>query len=171
MANDEHVTEIWLAVDTSEPPIAYPLRSKGSGAPERLEVEILGPTATARLEIEAEEARTWAGELFAAVSQAYREATGDPHALSDEEAASLGAAGTGYMPGPGFNLRADDNGPARVRFTVVVEIAGQSLHTSLLRESLVNQMTRDFNVDRLAVSEGEPLSGSLDTPRTTASLP
>lgn len=113
-----------------------------------------------RVELGIEEARNWAAELFGAVSSAYREATGDPHALSDDEVASLDAAGTGYVAGPGFNLRADGKGPARLRFSLVVDIAGQSLHSALLRESLVNQLTKDFNVAHVAVSGGERCRGA-----------
>jgi hypothetical protein len=170
MGTDKHMTEIWLAADVNEPPIAWPLQ-RGSEPPDRIEVEITGPTATLRIEVDITEARNWAAELFACVSAAYREATGDPHALSEDEVASLNAAGTGYIAGPGFGLRADDNGPARLRFNIVVEIAGQSLNSSLLRETLVERITGDFNVAHVAVSGGEPQSGSIDAPCAPASHP
>ncbi len=85
----EHRTEIWLVADTTEEPIAYPLSTTATDA---LEVETTGASATLRLELKMSEARLWAAELFSAVSIAYREATWDPHALSDEEIASLSAS-------------------------------------------------------------------------------
>jgi hypothetical protein len=48
-----------------------------------------GRPSTCALELEAEGARLWAAELFAAVSIAYREATGDRSALDDGEIAGL----------------------------------------------------------------------------------
>lgn len=51
------------------------------------------------LQVPLERAREWAGELFGAVSVAYREATGDPHALSDQELALLPPADA-YDPAP-----------------------------------------------------------------------
>jgi len=81
-------TEIWLSVDTEEDPIAYALQ-RGSERPDRIEVEITGPSTTLRLGLPMAEARVWAAELFSAVSLAYREATGDPSALSYWELSSL----------------------------------------------------------------------------------
>jgi hypothetical protein len=49
-------------------------------------------------------ARSWAGELYEAVSVAHREATGDPHALTDLELSSL------------------QEHPARIRFHLALDI-------------------------------------------------
>jgi hypothetical protein len=81
-------TEIWLMVDADEDPIAYALTT-GADARRLIGVEITGPTVTARLQIGMPDARLWAAELFAAVSVVYRQATGDPLALSDPEITSL----------------------------------------------------------------------------------
>ncbi len=58
-----------------------------------------------------------------------------------------------------------------MRFDAEVEIAGMSLHTSLLRDSIVERLREGFNVDRIAVSDGVPLSGKIDEAATAASLP
>lgn len=84
-------TDIRFAVDTEEVPLCYPEGCRP--AAERIVVEIAGPHLLVTLVLPTETAREWAGELFAGVSLAYREATGDPHAMSDEELAGFTRAG------------------------------------------------------------------------------
>ena len=93
--------ELRLPVDGAEAPFAYP---DGEGCLS-LEVALLGG-GYASLVFPTGDARRWAGEAFAAISVAYREATGDPHALSDEELAALPPA-EGYNPGPGLHVCAE----------------------------------------------------------------
>jgi hypothetical protein len=123
-----------------------------------LAVEIAGPGVLATLVLPVADAREWAGELFAAVSVAYRELTGDPHALSDDELAALPAADS-YQPGPGLLLAGDDTSPARARFHVVLDIEAELLSTGGLRAAIVEALTERFNVARVAVSAGEPIAG------------
>jgi hypothetical protein len=85
------VVELRFAVDATEAPLAYPqLTYPDPDVVDHLEVELAGPGLLATLVVPVADARSWAGELFSAISVAYREATGDPHALSDFELASLG---------------------------------------------------------------------------------
>ena len=80
-------TELRIPIDATEAPIAYP---DSSGEVTDLAVEMAGPAGLlATLVLPIQHAREWAAELFAAVSVAYREVTGDPHAMSDHELASL----------------------------------------------------------------------------------
>ncbi len=90
----------------------------------------------AELLVPIERARAWAGELFAAVSTAYAEATGDPHALSHEELAGLPDP-EGYQPASSLCLMAEGDEPARMRFQVALTIAGQFLSDEELRAALV----------------------------------
>lgn len=94
------------------------------------------------------------------MSAAYREATGDPHALSDFELASLPAADS-YHPGGGLLVEGDDDRPARVRFHIAVDIGGICLSTATLRADLAEALTERFNVTRVAISEGEPRAGRV----------
>jgi len=71
-----HTTvELRFTVDATEAPLVYP------DAVEDLAVELAGPGQRATLVLPIDKARSWAGELFA-VAVAYREATGNPHALA-----------------------------------------------------------------------------------------
>ena len=156
------VVELRFAVDATEAPLAYPqLCYPDPDVVGQLEVELAGPGLLATLILPIDQARTWAGELFSAVAVAYREATGDPHALTDLELASLPPA-DGYDPGPGvLVVGADDDNPARVRFHIAVDIAGHSMSTAELRAGIVEHLADRFNVAHMAVSVGEPLAGRL----------
>lgn len=154
--------ELRFAVDAAEAPLAYPMLTyPDPDVVEHLEVELAGPGLLATLVLPIGEARIWAGELFNAVSVAYREATGDPHALTDYELACLPPADS-YDPGPGvLVVDDDDDTPARIRFHVAVDIAGHCLSTSSLRAGLVEHLAERFNVAQVAVSEGETLAGRV----------
>ena len=147
--------ELRLPVDAGEPPLGY---ADHEGA---LAVEVLlaagGYTA---LILPTDTARAWAGELFAAVAVAHREATGDPHALTDLELAELGDP-DGYDPGPGILVQADRDAPARVRFHLLVDVQGDCLSTADLRAALVEALTGRFNTAHIAVSAGEPVCGRV----------
>lgn len=148
--------EIRIPVDATEAPIAF---EDSVPEPTDLAVEVAGPAGLlATLVLPIERAREWAAELFQAVSVAYREITGDPHALSDFELASLPPANE-YSPGPGVMLTGDEEAPARARFHVAVEIEGEFLSTGGLRAALVEALVERFNVSRVAVSAGEPTAG------------
>jgi len=151
--------ELRFTVDGREPPLVYP-DSTHVEPVEDLAVEVAGPGVLATLVLPVGQARTWAGELFAAVAVAYREATGDPHALTDFELANLPAA-DGYDPGPGRLVEGDDDSPARVRFHLAVDIDGLCLSTTALRAGLVDALTGRFNVTRIGVSQGEPRAGHI----------
>ncbi len=151
--------ELRFVVDGREAPLVYP-DSTHVQPVEDLAVDISGPGVLATLILPLGQARTWAGELFAAVAVAYREATGDPHALTDFELASLPAA-DGYDPGPGLLVQGDDDRPARVRFHIAVDIDGICLSTADLRAALVEALSEGFNTTRVAVSEGEPMTGRV----------
>ena len=123
--------ELRFAVDATEAPLVYP--DSCSEPVEDLAVELAGPGLLATPVLPLDQARSWAGELFSAVSVAHREATGDPHALTDFELASLGGPNA-YDLGPGVLVVGDDDDtPARVRFYLAVEIAGHCLSTADLR--------------------------------------
>jgi hypothetical protein len=94
-----------------------------------LAVEMAGPAGLlATLVLPIGTAREWAAELFAAVSVAYREATGDPHALTDFELASLPPADE-YNPGAGLIVHGNETESARARFHIDVEIEAEFLST------------------------------------------
>src|SRR5260370_577788 len=116
--------ELRFSVDADEPPLAYP---DGPWPPpahaEALAVQVAGPGLRATLVLPMDAARWWAGELYAAVSVAYREATGDPHALSDAELAALPPAES-WRPGPGLLLEGVGAAPARVRFHIALDVQG-----------------------------------------------
>jgi hypothetical protein len=105
------------------------------------------------------------GELFASVASAYREATGDPHAMSDEQIAGL--TKTGYDPLPGVHVSGDQSCPARVRFEVAFDVLGISLSTGRLRAAIVAALEENFQTDHICVSDGQPITGDsegLETP-------
>jgi hypothetical protein len=120
-----------------------------------------------------DQARSWAGEVFAAISAAYREATGDPHALSDAELATLPPADA-YGPGPGAHFCGDDHGPAVVRFHIAIDVQGECLDAGPIRAGLVEHLTERFNTTRVAVSAGFAISGQVSPapgPDRTAGRP
>jgi hypothetical protein len=150
--------ELRIPIDAAEAPIAFE-DTYPDGTD--LAVELAGPAgllATLVLPINA--AREWAGELFAAVSVAYREVTGDPHALSDFDLANLPPADE-YNPGAGLIIHSDEHQPARARFHVEVEIEAEFLSTGGLRAALVEAISERFNVTRVAVSAGEATAGTI----------
>ena len=92
------------------------------------------------------------------MSVAYREVTGDPHALTDDEIASLPPPDA-YQPGPGLLLAGDDASPARARFHIAVDIEAEFLSTGGLRAAIVEALCERFNVAQVGVSAGEPIAG------------
>ena len=146
--------ELRLPVDGGEAPFAYP---DGEGCLS-LEVALLGG-GYASLVLPTGDARRWAGEAFAAISVAYREATGDPHALSDEDLALLPPPAESYRPGPGLHVCAEGEGPAVLRFHLVVDIAGECLDAGALRAALVEELAERFGTTRVAVDGGSVLAG------------
>jgi hypothetical protein len=145
--------ELRLPIDGAEAPFAYP----DTGGCLALEVA-LSPGGYASLVLAADEARRWAGEAFAAISAAYWEVTADPHALSEEELAGLPPA-RAYHPGAGLHLCAGGEGPAVMRFHLVVDVAGECLDEALLRSALVEEISERFNTARVAVSAAFAISG------------
>jgi hypothetical protein len=155
------MVELRFTVDATEPPLAYPgVSYPETAAVEDLEVELAGPGVLATLVVPLRDARAWAGELFGAVAVAYREATGDPHALTDFELAELGNLDA-YDPGPGVLVQGDDDAPARVRFHVAIDICGACLSTADLRAGIVEHLAGRFHVAHVGVSQGEPLAGCV----------
>jgi hypothetical protein len=149
-------TELRFWVDAEEAPLCYP---DGDPDLENLVVEVAGPAVLATLVLPLDKARQWAGELFAALSLAYREATGDPHALCEDEIAGLTTVG--YDPPPGVHVAGDERAPARVRFAVSFDVCGLSLSTGRLRAAIVRALQESFWTDHVAVSEGQPITGTL----------
>lgn len=145
--------ELRLPVQAANTPVAYP----DAGGWLALEVALSGG-GHANLVLATEQARRWAGDVFAAVSAAYREATGDPHALSDDEIAALPPADT-YDPGPGLHFYSEGDRPAVVGFHVEVDIEGECLGSAHLRAALVEYISARFNTTRVAVSEGFAIAG------------
>jgi hypothetical protein len=158
MAEQAVRAELRIPIDANEAPIAF--EDTYPDATD-LAIEMAGPAgllATLVLPISA--AREWAGELFAAVSVAYREVTGDPHALTDFELANLPPADS-YDPGPGAIVHSDNDSAARARFHIDVEIEADFLSTGGLRAALVEAISERFNTTRIAVSAGEPTGGTI----------
>jgi hypothetical protein len=150
-------TDIRFAVDTEEMPFSYP-EWRGQVA-QRLVVEVPGRHLLVSFVLPIETAREWAGELFAGVSSAYREATGDPHAMSADEVAGFTRAG--YDPPPGVHVSGEECSPARVRFEVAFDVLGLSLSTGNLRAAIVTALEENFQADRICVSEGRPITGTV----------
>jgi hypothetical protein len=150
----EPSVEVRFTVDATEPR-AYARDDEG------FDVEVLGPGGWATLTPPLD-AREWAGELYAAVSVAHREATGDSHALTDDELAAF--APDGYDAAPGILVVGDGDERAVVRIHLVVDVAGDCLSTSALREELVDRVTVAFNTTRVAASAGEVRCGSVWQP-------
>jgi hypothetical protein len=150
--------ELRIPIDATEAPIAF---EDSVPDPTDLAVEMAGPAGlltTLVLPIEA--AREWAAELFAAVSVAYREVTGDPRALTDSELAALPPADV-YHPGSGLIVHGNEHEPARARFHLEVEIQAEFLSTASLRAALVEAIAERFNTTRIAVSAGEATAGTV----------
>jgi hypothetical protein len=153
--------ELRFSVDADEPPLAYPDDPWPTPADaEALAVQVAGPGLRATLVLPMDAARWWAGELYAAVSVAYRQATGDPHALSDEELAALPPAES-YAPGPGLLVEGEGATPARVRFHIALDVEGAMVNTEAWRAALVEMLLDRFGLAGVAVSAGEPLAGRL----------
>jgi hypothetical protein len=153
--------ELRIPIDATEAPIAF-----ADTYPDAtdLAVEMAGPAGLlATLVLPISQAREWAGELFQAVSVAYREVTGDPHALTDHELASLPPANA-YEPGAGLIVHGDEHEPARARFHVEVEIEAEFLSTGGLRAALVEALAERFNTTKVAVSAGEATAGTILRP-------
>jgi len=149
-------TEMRFFVDADEAPLCYP---EGHSDPENLALEVAGPSVLATLVVRVDRAREWAAELFGAVSVAYRELTGDPHALSDEAIAGL--TKVGYDPPFGILVSGDECSPARVRFEVSFDVLGLSLSTGRLRAAIVEALEESFQTDHIRVSEGRPITGEV----------
>jgi hypothetical protein len=155
------VCELRLTVDTNEPPLAWAEHAWPGHQPEQIAVGLIAAGVAATLVVPISSARAWAGELFSAVAVAYREATGDPHALTDAELAELDDPDA-YDPGPGVLARGeDDEHPARVRFHIALDIRGQCLSTADLRAAVVEHLAGRFNVAHLAVSSGDVVAGRV----------
>jgi hypothetical protein len=150
--------EIRIPIDAAEAPNAF--EDTYPDATD-LAVEMAGPAGLlATLVLPIGQARQWAGELFQAVSVAYREVTGDPHALTDFELASLPPVDE-YNPAAGLIIHGNDDSPARARFHLEVEIEAEFLSTGGLRAALVEALTERFNTTRVAVSAGEATAGTI----------
>jgi hypothetical protein len=145
--------ELRLPVEAADAPFAYP-DADGCLA---VEVALTGG-GYASLVLAVDQAPNWAGEVFAAISTAYREATGDPDALSEDELAALPPADV-YRPGPGTHFCGEGDRPAVVRFHVVVDVEGECLDAGPLRAALVEHISERVNTTRVAVSEGFAIAG------------
>jgi hypothetical protein len=150
-------TDIRFAVDTEEMPLSYP-EWRGQAA-QRLVVEVPGRHLLVSFVLPTETAREWAGELFAGVASAYREATGDPHAMSAEEVAGFTRAG--YDPPAGIHVSGEECSPARVRFEVAFDVLGLSLSIGNLRAAIVAALQENFQTDHICVSDGQPITGTV----------
>jgi hypothetical protein len=149
-------TEMRFQVDADEAPLCYP---EGHPDPENLAVEVAGPTVLATLVLPVDKAREWAGELFGAVSVAYRELTGDPHALSDGEITGLRKAVCGHLGG--VLVTGDGCCSARVHFEVSFDVLGTCLSTGGLRAAIVEALEESFQTDHIRVSDGQPITGTV----------
>jgi hypothetical protein len=125
------VLELRLPVDVDEAPLGY----DDYGGTLAIEVMLAGG-GYANLILPATGARAWAGELFAAVTTAHREATGDPHALTDLDLAELPDPDA-YEPASTLHLAGTETAPARIRFVIALTIEGLSLQDADLRAAIV----------------------------------
>ena len=147
--------ELRVGVDTAEAALGY---DDGAG---RLAVDIaLQPAGVATLVLDVDQARAWAGGLFAAVSVAYREATGDPHALTDHELAALPSPDR-YTRSGGTVVHGTPCQPAQVRFTIALTVQGQVLNTAALAEAIVETLTDRFRPVDVRVDAGTPITGTV----------
>ncbi|MGH9247877.1 MAG: hypothetical protein ACRD29_26900 [Acidimicrobiales bacterium] len=147
------VLELRLPVDVDEAPLGYD-DYDGTLA---IEVALTGG-GYANLILPVNGARAWAGELFAAVTVAHREATGDPHALTDAELGELGDPDA-YQPASTLALAGTEDELARMRFVIALTIQGLSLHDADLRAAIVEDLTARFNTVHVAVSNGQAVAG------------
>jgi len=145
--------ELRLPVEVTEAPLGY----DDHGGTLAIEVMLAGG-GYANLILPVDGARAWAGELFAAVTVAHREATGDPHALTDAELAELPHPDA-YQPASTLGLAGTDTEPARMRFVIALTIEGLSLHDADLRAAIVEDLTARFNTVAVAVTNGQRLDG------------
>jgi hypothetical protein len=145
--------ELRLPVDVSEPPLGYD-DFDGNLA---VEVMLAGGGYT-NLVLPVDGARAWAGELFAAVTTAHREATGDPHGLTDRELAELPDPNA-YEPASTLALAGTEAEPARMRFVIALTIQGQFLHDADLRAAIVENLLGRFNTVHVAVTNGQAVAG------------
>lgn len=147
--------ELRLPIDATNRPLGYP------NPDDTLDIEIALDTDAGflNLVLPVETARMWAGDLFGAVTVAHREATGDPHALSDLDLAAMPDP-HGYQPKMTLALHADEHGPARMRFHVAVEIPGQILNDADLRAALVEALQARFPTSHIAMSNGQRVAGT-----------
>lgn len=113
----------------------------------------------ANLVLPVDGARAWAGELFGAVTVAHREATGDPHALTDAELAELPDP-EGYEPASTLALAGTEAEPARMRFVIALTVEGRFLHDADLRAAIVEDLTARFNTAHVAVTNGQAVTGT-----------
>lgn len=155
MTAEPIAVELRVGVDAAEAALGY---HDGDG---RLAVDIaLDPAGVATLVLPVDDAREWAGGLFASVSVAYREATGDPHALTDAELAALPPADR-YMRGGGTVVHGTPHQPAQVRFRIALTLQGQVLATATLAEAIIEALTERFWPLDVRVDDGTPIAGSV----------
>lgn len=147
--------ELRLPIDAGDPPLGY------ANPDDTIDIELaLGNgTGFVNLVLPVETARMWASDLFGAVTVAHREATGDPHALTDADLAGMPDPNA-YDPKMTLALHADDHGPARMRFAVAVEIPGQTLIDADLRAALVEHLQARFPTSHIAISNGQRVAGT-----------
>ena len=146
--------ELRLPVDGAEAPFAYP------DAEGCLSLEVaLSAGGYASLVLPTADARRWAGEAFAAISVAYREATGDPHALSDEDLAALPPPAESYRPGPGLHVCAEGEAPGCHALPPRGRHSRRVPGRGALRAALVEEISERFNTARVAVYGGSALAG------------
>lgn len=146
--------EVRFPVETSVPPWAHARRDV-------VEVEAVGPGGVVTLELPIEDARAWSAETFAAVSRAYREATGDPHALTDAELAELPDPNR-YHRSRSTLVQGTQAEPAQVRFHIALTIAGQALSTSMLTEAIIDTLLHRFNTIEVLIDDGTPITGTVE---------
>ena len=146
--------ELRLPVDVDEAPLGY----DDYGGNLAVEVMLAGG-GYANLVLPVEGARAWAGDLFGAVTTAHREATGDPHALSDAELADLPDPNA-YEPASTLALAGTEAEPARMRFVIALTVEGRFLHDADLRAAIVECLTERFNTAHVAVTNGQRVTGT-----------
>lgn len=142
--------DIHVPVDTADVPYGW---TEGN----QLIIETsLAHDGLLELTLPLDDAREWAAELFSAVTIAHRDATGDPHASTDQELAGL-TDPHAYEPDMTLHLIGTDEHPARMRFTIAIDITGLSLSDGPLRAALVEALATRFNTTHIAVSNGEAI--------------
>jgi hypothetical protein len=146
--------ELRLPVDVTEAPLGY----DDHGGTLAIEMALAGG-GYANLLLPVDGARAWAGELFVAVTTAHREATGDPHTLTDLDLAELPDPDA-YEPASTLALAGIEDEPARMRFVIALTIQGVFLHDADLRAAIVEDLTARFNTVAVAVSNGQAVAGT-----------